>query len=322
MFLKAFLLIFVFIVAFLAGVKSLKVAYAGLSCTVRTSSCSGGEVEIFEMQNTTNSHAGLPAASYNNLVCCSGVTDLGNSCSGTFATALKLSGTTNAHVQQTGSYAQSACISVPSGGSVSVGYQATNCTGFDTTLGSMSAATNAHVGDGTAYTTKICGTAAGAAPTISCSTNVSTTAFGVLTTSLVSTASPNASTTMSCSGTTAGCTLYVKDAGSGSSPGLWKSVSPTYLITSADATLSAGVDGHGIQATSTAAGSGGTLNFNSKYNKTSNNIGGLTLTNTVLASSTVDVTGREAVVTHKAAIGDTALSGSYADTITYECVAN
>ena len=161
-----------------------------------------------------------------------------------------------------------------------------------------------------------------AAPTVSCSTNITSTDFGTLSVSSVTTASSNASSTMSCSGTTSGCTLYVKDAGSGSNPGLWKSTSPTYLIVSADATLSSDVDGYGIQATSTAAGSGGTLSFNSKYNKTGNDVGGLTLTNTVLASSTVDVSNREAVVTHKAAISSTTLSGSYSDTITYECTIN
>ncbi len=145
--------------------------YAGtLSCTVRTSSCNGGEVEIFEMQNTSNSHAGLPAASYNNLVCCTGVTGLGNSCSGTYATALKLSGTSNAHARQ-GTLldypsATNACISVSSGDTVSVGYQATNCSGYDTTLGSMVGTTNSHIGDAnwTAGTTKICATAATAGP--------------------------------------------------------------------------------------------------------------------------------------------------------------
>ena len=60
----------------------------------------------------------------------------------------------------------------------------------------------------------------------------------------------------------------------------------------------------------------------SQYNKTGNNVGGLTLTNTVLASSTADITGREAVVTHKAAINNTTLSGSYSDTLRYECTAN
>jgi predicted membrane protein len=165
-------------------------------------------------------------------------------------------------------------------------------------------------------------TTAAAAATISCSTNISSTSFGTLTTASIFTASPNASTTMSCSSTSAGCALYVKDAGSGSGPGLYKSAAPAYLIASADATLSAGADGYGIQATSTAAGSGGALSFNFKYNRIGNDVGGLTLTNTTLASSTVDVTNREAVVTHKAAVSSQTLSGSYTDTITYECIVN
>ena len=148
----------------------LAVAYAGtLSCSVTTAAGCSGTV-IWRMSGSTNAHAELPsqatAAYDSNVVCCSGVTGLGNSCSGTFATALKLSGTTNAHVQQTGSYAQNACISVPSGGSVSIAYQATNCTGYDTTLGSMTGTTNAHAGNTTAYTTRICGTAAGAASSL------------------------------------------------------------------------------------------------------------------------------------------------------------
>ena len=142
-----------------------QIVYAGtLSCSVATT-CPSGTV-IWRMSGTSNAHAELPSQSlYTQLVCCSGVTGLGNACTGTFATALKLSGVTNAHVEQNSqaNYANNACISVPSGGSVSIGYQATNCTGFDTTLGSMTGTTNAHVGDGTAYTTKICGTAAGAA---------------------------------------------------------------------------------------------------------------------------------------------------------------
>ncbi|MBI5221901.1 MAG: hypothetical protein HY980_00155 [Candidatus Magasanikbacteria bacterium] len=162
------------------------IAYAGtLSCSVTTAAACTGTV-IWRMSGATNAHAELPsqstAAYASNVVCCSGVTGLGTSCAGTFATALKLSGTTNAHTQQTGTYAQSACISVPSGGSVSVGYQSTNCTSptaYDTTLGSMSAADNAHVGDGTAYTTKICGTAAGASASLTFT--VSTDTFPALT---------------------------------------------------------------------------------------------------------------------------------------------
>lgn len=157
-----------FAVAFLAVLfLSVKTINAGtLSCALRTGSCNGGEVEIFEMQKTSNSHAGTPLAGYNNLVCCGGVAGLGNSCSGTFATVLKLSGISNAHVRQgTGSdYPSStnACISVPGGGNVVVGYQPTDCAGYDTILGSMSNTTNSHVGD-SAWTngvTKICATAA------------------------------------------------------------------------------------------------------------------------------------------------------------------
>jgi hypothetical protein len=161
--LQFFLLLFISVIFFA------QLAYAGtLACTVRAATCLGGETEIFEMQSTANSHAGLPAASYNNLVCCGGVTGLGNSCAGTFATALKLSGTTDAHARQ-GTLADypsatDACVSVPAGGSVSVGYQATNCLGFDTTLGGMVGTTNSHVGDGSwaAGTTKICASAHGA----------------------------------------------------------------------------------------------------------------------------------------------------------------
>ncbi len=153
------------------GVK----VYAGtLSCVVRNPGpCIGDEVEIFEMKNTTNSHAGLTAASYNNLVCCTlGVAGLGNDCNATDpapAVALKLSGTSNAHVRRgTGANypsATNACISVPTGGNVSVGYvtSPTTCVGagYDTTLGSMIGTTNSHIGNGgwTAGTTKICATA-------------------------------------------------------------------------------------------------------------------------------------------------------------------
>lgn len=142
-----------------------------LSCFVTTAAGCSGTV-IYRMSGASNAHAELSSQSTTaydgNVVCCTSVTGLSNTCSGTFATALKLSGTTNAHAEQNSqsNYANSACITAPSGGSVSIGYQASNCTGFDTTLGSISGTTNAHVGDGSAYTTKICGTAAAASGTL------------------------------------------------------------------------------------------------------------------------------------------------------------
>lgn len=160
-----------------------------LSCSVTTAAaCTGGtKTVIYRMSGSSNAHAELPsqstAAYASNVVCCSGVTGMGNSCTGTFATPLKLSGTTNAHVQQTGSYPQNACISAPSGGSVSIGYQSTNCTGFDTTLGSMSAADNAHVGNISAYTTKICGTMTGSTGGLPVSDTLTSSVFDTTSTS-------------------------------------------------------------------------------------------------------------------------------------------
>lgn len=137
--------------------------YAGtLSCSV-TTTCPTGAV-IYRMSSTTNSHAELGTQSnYSNMICCTGVTGISNSCSGTFATALKLSSTTNAHAEKNtySNFSNNACISVPSGGSISIGYQTTNCTGYDTTLGSIESDTNSHIGDASSYTNKICGTANG-----------------------------------------------------------------------------------------------------------------------------------------------------------------
>jgi len=163
-----------------------------LSCTVATT-CATGTV-IWRMSGTSNAHAELPGqANYAQLVCCTGVTGLSNLCSGTHAIVLRLSSVTNAHVEQNSliNYANNVCISVPAGGTVSVGYQAGNCAGFNTTLGSMSGTTNAHVGDGAAYATKICATAAAdaAAQTLTFSLGVNSLALGTLSRTAVTTGS-------------------------------------------------------------------------------------------------------------------------------------
>lgn len=185
------------ITAVLLGLTVGKVVHAGtLSCSVTTAAACTGTV-IYRMSGASNAHAELPsqttAAYASNVVCCTGVTGLGTSCAGIFATALKLSGITNAHVQQNTQtpYANNACISVTSGGTVSVGYQATNCTGFDTTLGSMSAVTNAHVGNSVAYSAiQICGTAtAGAAQSLTFSLGANSLNLGTLSTAAAVTGS-------------------------------------------------------------------------------------------------------------------------------------
>ncbi len=175
-----------FLTIFFFALSFEHISHAGtLSCSITTAAACTNTV-ILRMSGSSNAHAELPSQANgnysNNVICCSGVSSLGNSCSGTFATVLKLSGTSNAHVEQNSqvNYANNACISVPSGGSVSVGYQATNCSGFDTTLGSLNATTNSHVGDGSAYTTKICATAVGGSQSLTFSISDNTIGFGTL----------------------------------------------------------------------------------------------------------------------------------------------
>jgi hypothetical protein len=161
---------------------------------------------------------------------------------------------------------------------------------------------------------------------ITCSLSTTTTDFGTLSVSAVTTSSPNVTVTVSCN-PALGCQVKVKDQGDGTNGGLYNSTS-SHLIPSpaagfpATATLVAGTEGYGIQATTTTAGSGGTLSLNSRYNQTGNTVGGLTTTTKVLATSSEPVANREVVVTHKAAISGLTKAGFYQDTITYDCVSN
>ena len=162
---------------------------------------------------------------------------------------------------------------------------------------------------------------------ISCSTNTGSTSFGTLIDSAVATSSPNASTTMSCINSSLGCTLYAKDAGGGGNPGLWNSTSSALIKSpnasfSATSTLAAGTEGYGIQATTTAAGSGATLTIAARYLQTGDTVGGLATSSITLASASAASSNRETVVTHKAAVASVTPAGSYADTITYECTGN
>lgn len=164
---------------------------------------------------------------------------------------------------------------------------------------------------------------------ITCSTNISSAALGTLSSAAIAstTGSGNASTSLSCN-TGLGCTLTVQDAGNGVNPGL-ATTSPAYIIGSASAafadtaTLSAGTEGYGIQATSTSEGSGGALSLNPRYSNTSYAaVGGLELSAQTLASSTAQISNRSVVVSHWAAISATTQAGSYGDTITYSCTGN
>ena len=163
--------------------------------------------------------------------------------------------------------------------------------------------------------------------TISCSSNISSTAFGTLTDSSIATSSPNASTTISCATASAGCALYIKDAGNATNGGL-ATTSPAYLIRSPNAagdatsTLIAGTEGYGVYATTTATGNGAALTIAARYLQSGNTVGRLDVSNVTIASTNATSSNRETVVTHKAAISASTPSGNYVDTLTYECTAN
>ncbi len=156
-----------------------------------------------------------------------------------------------------------------------------------------------------------------------------TCAFAGLTTTFASLAGPvttsdtNTTITISTNAPN-GFALSVRDEGSGSNPGLYKSTSPTYLIGSADGsfantvTLTSDVDGFGIQG-STAGGSGAAVTIDARYDQSGNAVGGLERTATSLATATGAVASRVITVVHKAAVSGLAPAGAYTDTLTYVC---
>lgn len=160
---------------------------------------------------------------------------------------------------------------------------------------------------------------------ISCSSSPTDTAFGTLSSTATTTASPRASTTMACANAGSGCVLKVKDANAGLA-----TTSPFYLIPSPNAnfdastTLSAGIEGYGIQATSSGTtGSGASLTLGGRYNIRGGDVGGLaSTTSQTLATANNTTTGREVTIDHLAIVSASTPGGSYTDTITFECTSN
>lgn len=147
-------------------------AQVQLSCSVKTA-CSSGEADIFHMSSGTNAHAELPTQNNykNNKVCCgipgiSGVSGLGNGCSGTYKTVLMLYDITNAHAEEEnggGNYGNSVCLNI-SHDSIECGYVTNKdpCTNLGpgyACVATISDVTNAHVAnctDPSSYDTKAC----------------------------------------------------------------------------------------------------------------------------------------------------------------------
>jgi hypothetical protein len=144
-------------------------ASASLTCSVKAS-CGEGEVAVFRMSGQANAHAQTAAGTtYANVVCCSGPAGLSTSCSGSYATVLRLWAADNAHVASNDlSYGTQVCLSATD--------TAMNCQ-YGSTCGSGYAClatisgttnTNAHVADcdGSGdYPAKVC-CAVGAAPPV------------------------------------------------------------------------------------------------------------------------------------------------------------
>jgi hypothetical protein len=166
--------------------------YAAISCSITTQAACSPGIVMLRMSNSSNAHSELPSQSTavynNNVVCCTGVAGLSNSCAiGNKQVIARLSGVTNAHVeintQSNPNYNQNACLSSTyAGDQITVGYQTSNCTGYDTTLFSMaSPLTNSHVGIPTAYNNKVC--AKIVSQSLSFNITHNSAGFGLLTTS-------------------------------------------------------------------------------------------------------------------------------------------
>jgi hypothetical protein len=163
---KKYIVYFVSILFFIVPVYYSKAAFPGLLCSVTTSVACTGTV-LLRMSGSTNAHAELPSqstANYNNnVVCCTGLAGLSNSClANNKEIFARLSGVTNAHVERNTesgtNYTENACLaSTFAGDEITIGYQTSNCDGYDTTLFSMgSTTTNSQVGIATAYNNKVC----------------------------------------------------------------------------------------------------------------------------------------------------------------------
>jgi len=332
-----------FIFAVIGGLflqKDISVFAGTLSCSVTTAAaCTNPSVVIWRMSGSSNAHSELSsqatAAYNNNVICCSGVTGLGNTCSATFATVLKLSATTNAHAGQNGvsSYANSVCVQAPSGGTVSAGYTSSGtCTaaGYDTTLGSMSATDNAHVGDGNAYTTKICASAAAAA-SLTFTTDGTSESFGTInpgtlyaTSSILNVTTTNTSgftitiQRSDVTGTMALGTTYIPDKTDWYAPAATTTAGNATASTTQPSTLQFRVRQTGTDSPDYASSWWGTADTTAAAL-----FGGISSTSqTIVNRSTSASSGTTALVLYNINVPTTQKNGSYSGSITYTATAN
>lgn len=155
---------------------------------------------------------------------------------------------------------------------------------------------------------------------VTCTTQLSETAFGQISINGIFQSLPDATTTVLCEECTSGFTMTIYSTGGEGSPGLYKSDATTDLINSADATLEAGTEGYGIQATTTS----GDITIDPRYLLTGNNVGGLELNpGATLASSSAAILSEQMVTTiFKATVSQNNELGAYSDQATISCTVN
>ncbi len=114
---------------------------------------------------------------------------------------------------------------------------------------------------------------------------------------------------------TGGYTMRIRGTGDTTNDGLYNSSAGT-LIDSVGATLSAGTEGYGFQASSTTA------SVDAKYDLTGNAVGELATTNQTLSTNSGPVTSEETVGRFKATISGSTTAGSYSDTVYFSVTAS
>ena len=156
-------------------------------------------------------------------------------------------------------------------------------------------------------------------PTITFSLSANSTAFGTLSSTSVTTSSPNITLTVSTNATN-GYTITVQDAGDASNPGLYNS-DASFMIGSADYSYSnsadlASVAGYGIQ------GFSATATIASPYNVSGDNVGGYELTAQNLATYSGTADTHTVTITSKAKVTGATPAGTYNDTVTVIATGN
>lgn len=156
-------------------------------------------------------------------------------------------------------------------------------------------------------------------PTITLSLSGNSTAFGTLSSTSVTTSSPNITLTISTNAEN-GYTITVQDAGNTTNPGLYNS-SAAFLIGSGDYSYSNSADlssvaGYGAQCSSASA------TCSSPYNVSGNNVGGYELTAQNFATYNDVADNHTITVTNKAKVSGSTPAGSYNDTVTVIATGN